>query len=67
VTSDLVVPTFTTNVKVGQPPLFDGLHHPRWISLFRFADQEMNVIGHGDVADDHEVITLANFFEHSQK
>jgi hypothetical protein len=29
--------------------LFDGLHDPRGIALLRFADEEMNVIGHGDV------------------
>jgi hypothetical protein len=47
--------------------LFDRLHYPRWVALLRLADQEMNVIGHGDVAYDHKTITPADCFEHHQK
>jgi hypothetical protein len=47
--------------------LFDRLHHPRWIPLFRFADQQMNVVGHNDVADHHKAVTLADLLEHYKK
>jgi hypothetical protein len=32
-------------------------------STFRLADEQMDVFGHDDIADDHEVETLANLFE----
>ena len=47
--------------------MFDRLHHPRRIAFLGFADQEMNVIGHDDIAYDHEIITLADFLEPGQK
>jgi hypothetical protein len=47
--------------------LFDRLHDARWIAFLRFADQEMNVIRHHDIAYDHETVALADFFEDGEK
>jgi hypothetical protein len=47
--------------------LFDRLHDTRRIAFLRFADQQMDGIGHDDVAYDHEAITLPDFFEHREE
>ena len=46
---------------------FQSLHHDGRILLLRFADQQMNVFGHDDVADNDERIALADLLQHSQK
>ena len=43
---------------------FQRLYGPRQRSLWRLADQEMNVFGHHHVADDHPLVTLPNLFQH---
>jgi hypothetical protein len=43
--------------------LLNQLHNRGWISDLRFTDQEMEVIGHDDVAQHHETTALAHFFQ----
>ena len=38
-------------------------HHHRRIGFFRFADQEMEVLGHDHVARYYEAVAPAGFFE----
>lgn len=47
--------------------LFQYLHDSRRISTLRFADQQMEMCGHDDVTDDHEVVAAANLFESLQE
>jgi len=46
---------------------FQSLHHDGRILLLRFADQQMNVFGHDDVANNDEGIALADLLQHFQK
>jgi len=43
--------------------LFNQLHHFGWISDLRFTDQEMEVIRHDYITQDHESTALAHFFQ----
>ena len=43
--------------------LFHYFHHYRRIAFLRLADEEMNVLGHHDVADDYKAISLPHLFQ----
>lgn len=43
------------------------LHHGRRILLLRFADQQVNVFGHDDVTNDHELVAFAHALQHRQE
>ena len=43
------------------------LHYGRGILLLRFADQQVNVLGHDHVTDDDELVALAHPLQHGQK
>ena len=47
--------------------LFQHLHHDGWISFVRFAHQEMEVLGHNYVSQNHEKIALTHLLEHRQE
>ena len=47
--------------------LFQDLHHDGWISLVRFADQEMEVLGHDYISQNHETIALTHLLEDRQE
>ncbi len=47
--------------------LFQHLHHDGWISLVRFADQEMEVLGHDYISQNHETIALTHLLEDRQE
>ena len=63
--------------RVPAPPLFgqdaprktwlERLHYGRRIFLLRFADEQVNVLGHNHVADHHEGIAPAYLLEHFEK
>ena len=44
--------------------LFQHLHHHRRISLFRFADHEMKMLGHDHIADHVETISCEHMIQH---
>src|SRR5258706_310864 len=46
---------------------FESLHHGRRILLLRFANQQMNMLGHDHVADNDELIALAHLLQHRQQ
>ena len=46
---------------------FKSLHHGRRGLYLRFADQEVNVLGHDHVTDDHELIAPAHLLQHSEQ
>ncbi len=46
---------------------FKSLHHGRRGLYLRFADQEVNVLGHDHVTDDHELIARAHLLQHSEQ
>ena len=43
--------------------LLDDLHHRGRRAAFGFADQQMNVLGHDDISNDHELVALADLPE----
>jgi hypothetical protein len=47
--------------------VFEDLHHHRGIAALGFAEQQMSVLGHDDVANDHETVTPAHLFHHFEK
>ena len=46
---------------------FESLHDRRGSFFLRFADQEVNVLGHNHVADNDELIPPAHLLKHSQQ
>jgi len=46
---------------------FERLHHDGRILLLRFADQQMNMLGHDDIAHDDQFVTLAHLLQHLEK
>jgi len=46
---------------------FKSLHHGRRSLYSRFADQQMNVLGHDHVTGNDELIAPANLLQHSQQ
>src|SRR5216684_2014166 len=46
---------------------FERLHYCRRSLYLRFADQEVNVLGHDHVTDDHELIARAHLLQHSEQ
>jgi hypothetical protein len=46
---------------------FERLHHCRRVLLLRFAEEQMNVLGHDHVAHDYKLITSAHLLQHGQK
>ena len=44
-------------------PLFEDLHDRGRIALFGFTDEEVEVLGHDDIAHNDEVIFAADLFE----
>jgi len=46
---------------------FESLDHGRGSPFSRFADRQVNVLGHDHVSNDDELIALANLFEHGKK
>ncbi len=47
--------------------LFEHLHDRRRGAHFRFRDQEVNMLGHHDVADHDKAVSLAGLFEHGKE
>ncbi len=47
--------------------LFDGLHHGGRIASFRLAEQQMDMLGHDDVAHHNEMIASADVFQRFNK
>ncbi len=47
--------------------MFDDLHNRRRRSAFWLADEQMNVVGHHDVADHNKLVALTDFLEYLQK
>ncbi len=47
--------------------LFDGLHHGGRIASFRLAEQQMEMLGHDDVAHYNEMIAAADILQHFKK
>jgi hypothetical protein len=43
------------------------LNHGRRVLLLRFADQQMNMVGHHHITDNDERITLSDLLQHSEK
>ena len=46
---------------------FESLHDSRRSPLLRFANQQMNVLGHDHVADDHELISAPDSLKNGEK
>jgi len=44
--------------------LFDGLHHGGRIASFRLAEQQVDVLGHDDIAHHNEMIAVAHVLQH---
>ncbi len=53
--------------KAARKSEFKSLHHCRRSLYLRFADQEVNVFGHGYVTDDDELIAPACLLQHGEK
>ena len=47
--------------------LFDGLHHGGRIASFRLAEQQMDMLRHGDVAHHNEMIAAADVLQYLNK
>ena len=47
--------------------LFQDLHHGGGRPLFRFADQQVKVLRHDHVSDDHKLVTLAGVLQDFQE
>ena len=47
--------------------LFQDLHGHSDSSFCRFADQEMDVLRHDDIAPDHELVLLSDFLQDLEK
>jgi hypothetical protein len=48
-------------------PLLDDFHYDRRIAYIRFADQEVEMLGHDDVADHHKSISLPCTLQNAQE
>jgi hypothetical protein len=53
--------------KAARKSKFKSLHHGRGSLYLRFADEEVNMFGHGYVTDDDKLIALACLLEHGEK
>ena len=47
--------------------LFDGLHQGGRIASFRLAEQQMDMLGHDDVAHHNEMIAPTDVLQHFKK
>jgi hypothetical protein len=47
--------------------LLDNLQHFRGVSYLRLANQQMKVVRHDDVTQDHEPIALPRVFQNAQE
>jgi len=53
--------------KLARETWFEHLHHGRGCSLYRLADQQMEMLWHHDIADDDKTVPAAHLFEDIEK
>jgi hypothetical protein len=44
-----------------------GLHHHRRRAALRLADQQMKVLGHDHVSENHNAVALPHLFQHGEQ
>src|SRR5512143_859184 len=66
-----ILPLITCLTRPSQYPLretlFYDLHDFGWVPHLRFADQEVKVLGHDHITEDHEAIPFAGLLEDAQE
>jgi hypothetical protein len=70
----VILPMFTDQLRVPPSPpqpleswVWREIPARSWGLPFRFADEEMDVLGHDQVSDNNELLALAHLFEHGEK